>query len=219
MPRCFRPSDEPVDHRWGMKRLAKRERSLGIFVLDSLLTSAKKLRDIYVAENDQLSRMVDRRRDTELLAGLQRVEAYAKKDKDIAEFIERVRTHVNTCLCDFVFGVDGRTGKARGFIVSEVVAKYHETIEGEETMPFDVSRVKAAIAYESSCDPPRGSYIKAESNSASEFPFAVAFSELCEMKASEGGLVSMTRRVADFSLIQASLVRASLVENEELVKS
>ena len=72
-------------------------------------------------------------------------------------------------------------------------------------MPFDVLKVKASVAYERS--------LSKQGILAQEFPFRMAFTDLCGAKASTAGLVPATRSFTDFSLLHPLLLHASRAED------
>jgi hypothetical protein len=210
LPPCMKAKEVEQIFRTDNLPPVTRGSSLGRFVLDSLMDAAKSIRDDYFVKNDELKLRLDKRIDETLIAPLKRVQRFVQEepnDESIRTFLNAITTHVNLCFEEYMTRLGRRpdSNSKRRSIVDEVVLKFQEPVAGEERMPFDVPEMKASIAYERSLSKP--------GTTAQGFPFDVAHAELCAIKASDCGMVPVSKRFADFLMLQPLLVSAALAEN------
>lgn len=183
----------------------KRNKPLGIFILDSLVATGKALRKKHIHAYDDLKRKVDRKPDRDLTKPFIEAKKKAEQFKQqgfggLIDELEVIKAHVvkvQESYCIFWASPSNRGEKKKSPDFARQFSEWPS--EDLVLLTADVGAIKASYAY----------------HLHAPFALSVAFRDLCTIKAVASQILPMTRSFAETMSIGSSFVRVAAEKGDE----
>ncbi|KAI0005558.1 RNA dependent RNA polymerase-domain-containing protein [Russula compacta] len=210
LPDCMRSDEETSE--WNQSGLIRRPEALGPFVLDSLRNSSMALAGRFLTKYEQLSSQSGVSRfataDLDLLRPHQQIveklsQMESRRGVNSEDFIREANRELRM-IEDHVQGLSSRwpsifRKKSRSVQTREKAALRQSFVTGPDvpnlSLLGDVPAIRASYAYKK-CNPKSPS-----------FAFAMAFEDLCNIKARESGGTTLERGFVELMAIPKTAVR------------